>query len=150
MRFEIDMQPRCSAHSSHVDRLGHHARRDTPPLEPWINTGIQNKGMSAAVPRHIDEPDQPIIRISADMRKATREHMGEVHWHRAPPGPDPKEIDFFFRRKGINAQHHHVVINLYRLRGAVMRRNREDVGPMTPMFHMLTLPAFTNTPSTGI
>jgi hypothetical protein len=44
MRFEVDMQPLCSAHSRHVSRLHHHASSDTSSSHLGGDTGVEDKG----------------------------------------------------------------------------------------------------------
>lgn len=70
MRLEIDMQPFGAALASEVRRLADHARRDALPSHVGMDRCIEDEGMDAAIPGDVDEADEPVVLIGADMTEA--------------------------------------------------------------------------------
>ncbi len=85
MRFEVDMQPLCSALSGHICGLYNHASSDTLSSHPRVDTGVEDKGVGTSVPCHVYEADEPTICISPYMREAARQDAREVFWLTAAP-----------------------------------------------------------------
>ena len=67
MRLEIHVEPfrstRPGDHDGRLDQLG----SDAPPPRRWRHACVEQKGMTASIPRDIHESDQPLFVESADM-----------------------------------------------------------------------------------
>ena len=55
MRFIIDVQPVHSAGFGNFGGFAHQLLTNAAPLESWMDGDIQQKGVDAAIPRHVDK-----------------------------------------------------------------------------------------------
>jgi hypothetical protein len=72
MRLEIDMYLLNAAFTRHSDRIFYQSSPDTTALQRRMHRGVQHECMHAAVPREIDEANQPSISIRAHRRETAR------------------------------------------------------------------------------
>src|SRR5690606_29062334 len=70
MRFEIDVEPVCAAYRSRFRRPHHQLRRDTAAAMARHDAGVEDEGVAAAVPGDVDEADEAIAVIGAEMGEA--------------------------------------------------------------------------------
>ncbi len=70
MRLEIDMQPFGAALAGNPRGFPDQLRGDALPAHVGVNAGIEKEGMNAAIPGDIDEADEPVVVIGADMGEA--------------------------------------------------------------------------------
>ncbi len=81
MRLEIDMQPLGAARAGNPHGFPDQLRGDALPAHVGVNAGVEKEGMNAAVPGDVDEADEPVVVIGADMGEAAgrmREKSGAV------------------------------------------------------------------------
>src|SRR4051794_11371862 len=62
---------------------------------------IEQEGVDAAIPRHIHERDQPLVRIGADVAKAAREHLCPIGAGALAPRCKPQLLDLLSTWKRI-------------------------------------------------
>jgi len=85
VRFEIDMQPFGAALTSEARCLPNHARRDPLPAHVGVDRCIEDEGVDAAVPGDIDETDEPVVVVGADMGEAAGQDGSEIAGFRGAP-----------------------------------------------------------------
>lgn len=109
MRFEIDVQPMGAPIPGKHGGFVYQARGDALPAQSRMHASIQDEGMNAAIPCHIDEADQLPAFISPDMREAARENAWKFSGRVAAPGLQPERVEFIGGRKRVDAKFHHPV-----------------------------------------
>lgn len=67
--------------------------------------------MDAAIPGDIDEADQPVLVIGAEMGKAARQDAGEIRRLRYAPGGGPERGEFVGRGEGVDADVWHGAVS---------------------------------------
>ena len=85
VRLEIDMQPLRPARPGRRRCRPHQPRGNAlPPILP-IDAGIEDECVHAAIPRHIDEPHQPLTIKRPDMGEAALQDGLETRRPRIAP-----------------------------------------------------------------
>lgn len=77
LRLEVDVQPMCAALPGEVLGLVHKARCDASPAKVWVNTGVEDEGMKAAIPCDIHKADDRLAIVGTYMPKTAGQDVGK-------------------------------------------------------------------------
>ncbi len=97
MRLKVDVQPVCSAGARFICGAEDQGRSDSVAPRGFSNRRIKQERVLVAVPGEVDEADQILARIRADIREASLQNRSEVARSAATLSPRIGEQALQFR-----------------------------------------------------
>src|SRR5262245_53515125 len=93
MWLVIDMQPVYTALACHYRGLAHQRATNPTALPVGVYGRVQQKGVDAAIPGHIDKADQPVALVCADICQAAAKDWLEVARCICWPGGSEQSVE---------------------------------------------------------
>lgn len=90
MRLEINMQPLGATLGGRLTGQFEQTNADAPTAIIRIHAGIENEGVRPTIPGDVDEADQQLAIIGADMGQTARKNGGKAMRPGRSPGHKPK------------------------------------------------------------
>lgn len=100
----MDMQPFGAALTGNPRGFADQSRGDALPAHVGVNAGVEHEGMNAAISGDIDEADERVVVVGADMGEAAGQDGGEIRYFGRVPGGGPEGVEVGGRREGIDAE----------------------------------------------
>src|SRR5690606_25509243 len=104
VRLEIDMQPGRALVAGKGRRFGDECGGDALAAPVRIDAGIKDEGVVAAVPGDVDESDECVAGIGADMAEPALEDRVEIMRSRITPRDLPQTAQRRVGGEGATAQ----------------------------------------------
>ena len=107
MRLEINVQPFGAARSREVDGTPDETRADAATPVFRMDGGVEDGGMSAAIPGNVDETDKSRAVMGAEMAKAAGEYRDEIRRPAIAPDGEPQLPQIGVGGPGIDRDRNH-------------------------------------------